>query len=683
MAIRSGDVPLGINEILTDITGSVGERADLVGLGVLVGATSGVVGAGDNVILPGDFYGEDITLTATAGNLSPSSHTFGNTGGDLTVTISSLNGIFRFGNVPGWLAVSPTYGSTSNTSITFSAPNNSALGALDRTSVSVQLIGASNSVLDTISVGQDGNEVTFNYNPTTGLAASDYKAGTLSRNFEASSDFKRLVMASSNTNLATVATGSATGTNPITYPITLTHFLDYNTGSNQTTSITTTGYLADNTTNLVRTVTFTKPPYETILWQRDTDHGEDGPLELDDTAGSTSQNFTGATSIPYNSTQTPPGGHDWTCTIPSGSSFLSLSSTTGNYHPNGDGKVGGSSDPGDSSVTINFTDNNTGAERGGLILLEDDTSGQTHELRVFQPARKLTTFSITSNQADTHSLALPAKADLSFGTWSYQVVANSGFQNTWESYGQVTGNGQSGTNYYYSASLLQHSSDNGITFVPITTTISGSGSGNILVKQTSGYWVDFDDPMKYPYYRFRSQAYPSEYSEYPLTITQPSPTIDFDLEWGSTNNSSNQLASGGSINLKVYSNTNTIAMNVYGDNASSLNISATIRLASSFSTTNFLANTSTSYAATNWSTHLDSSQNTAGRIYLMEFTVRSTTSSPTQTVSQWVNVYAKSTGQTQSEGYNAGGYIRFYIQESTGGGGGSPPPPGGGFPPGE
>ena len=53
------------------------------------------------------------------------------------------------------------------------------------------------------------------------------------------------------------------------------------------------------------------------------------------------------------------------------------------------------------------------------------------------------------------------------------------------------------------ASLLQHSSDNGTTFVPITTTISGSGSGNILVKQTSGYWVDFDDPMKYPYYRFR------------------------------------------------------------------------------------------------------------------------------------------------------------------------------------
>ena len=105
-------------------------------------------------------------------------------------------------------------------------------------------------------------------------------------------------------------------------------------------------------------------------------------------------------------------------------------------------------------------------------------------------------------------------------------------------------------------------------------------------------------------------------------------------------------------------------MNVYGDNSSSLNISATIRIPPSFTTTNFLANTSTSYAASNWQTHLDSSQNTAGRIYLMEFTVRSTTSSPTQTVSQWVNVYAKSTGQTQSEGYK-GGYIRFYIQEST------------------
>ena len=94
--------------------------------------------------------------------------------------------------------------------------------------------------------------------------------------------------------------------------------------------------------------------------------------------------------------------------------------------------------------------------------------------------------------------------------------------------------------------------------------------------------------MKYPYYRFRSQAYPSEYSEYPLTITQPSPTIDFDLEWDSTNNSSNQLVSGGSINLKVYSNTNTMTMNVYGDNSSSLNISITIRIPPSFTTTNFL-----------------------------------------------------------------------------------------------
>ena len=174
--------------------------------------------------------------------------------------------------------------------------------------------------------------------------------------------------------------------------------------------------------------------------QRDTDQGEDGPLELNDTVEFNQSKFYWCyTSIPYNSTQTPPGGHDWFCTIPSGSSFLSLSSTTGNYHPNGDGKLGGSSDPGDSSVTINFTDNNTGV-RGGLILLEDDTSGQTHELRVFQPTRKLTTFSITSNRADTHSLNSPVK-DLSFGTWSYQVVVNSGFQNTWESYGQVTGNG--------------------------------------------------------------------------------------------------------------------------------------------------------------------------------------------------------------------------------------------------
>ena len=60
MAIRSGDVPLGVQEILTDIGGDVASRADLIGLGVIVGASAGVIGGGDNVIMPGDFYGEDI-----------------------------------------------------------------------------------------------------------------------------------------------------------------------------------------------------------------------------------------------------------------------------------------------------------------------------------------------------------------------------------------------------------------------------------------------------------------------------------------------------------------------------------------------------------------------------------------------------------------------------------------------
>ena len=64
MAIRSSGA-LGIREILNDIDGDVSSRADLIGLGVIVGASAGVIGGGDNVIMPGDFYGEDISLTAT------------------------------------------------------------------------------------------------------------------------------------------------------------------------------------------------------------------------------------------------------------------------------------------------------------------------------------------------------------------------------------------------------------------------------------------------------------------------------------------------------------------------------------------------------------------------------------------------------------------------------------------
>ena len=80
MAIRN-TTPLSLRMILEDIGGEEYSTIDMIGLGVLVGSTSGVVGAGDNVILPGDFLGEDISLTATSGTWSDSSYNFPNTGG--------------------------------------------------------------------------------------------------------------------------------------------------------------------------------------------------------------------------------------------------------------------------------------------------------------------------------------------------------------------------------------------------------------------------------------------------------------------------------------------------------------------------------------------------------------------------------------------------------------------------
>ena len=204
MAIRSSGA-LGIREILSDINGDVTSRADLIGLGVVVGASAGVIGSGDNVIMPGDFYGEDINLTATNATFDVTSHSFPNTGGDVTVTITNLNGIYRISNVPSWAYVTPTYGSTTSTTLIIAAGNNSALGSSANSATTIQLLGSSNSVLASITISQAGNPTTFDW--TGGNHTVPYTGGTVSNGVSAGTVFT-LGVTSSNTNLATNITNT-------------------------------------------------------------------------------------------------------------------------------------------------------------------------------------------------------------------------------------------------------------------------------------------------------------------------------------------------------------------------------------------------------------------------------------------------------------------------------------------
>jgi hypothetical protein len=655
MAIRSSGA-LGIREILNDIDGDVSSRADLIGLGVIVGASAGVIGGGDNVIMPGDFYGEDISLTATTISASPTSHAFSNTGGEVTITISS-NGIFRLSNVPSWAFVTPTYGASSTTSLIIAAGGNSALGSAANPSSTIQLLGSSNSVLASITISQAGNPVTFEW--VGGSEVVPFTAGTFSKNVSAAEIFT-LGVTSSNTSLATVSIGTATGTNPKSYPITITHFENFQSGSDEVCQLTATGTASAGT--ITKQISMTQTAYDPIRWLSSSSN-------LSDDGGTVTASFTGATSV--NATS---GGHPFTISFYGGTpSWISSSVTSGTYSPTFKAAAGETA--GTTSVVLTFSANTTGATRSTVVLVTDTNSGHITSLNLTQAAQELSTFDIDSGESDPHILNLPAKADLSVGTFTLQLTANTGYNNDWNIVGYESGTDKNTTGTpprNYDTSELQHQISTDSTWTAITTALTGNGNATINVRNPDGYWSDFDDAMEYPYYRFKSASYPSDYTQ-TVTIKQPKPPIDFDLTLDAdASQYLNALAGNGDTELVVYCNSNSIGLNVYGVNSTGLTIGATIALAGN--TANNLFTTTTSYASSNWITHPNSTQTNAGRPYSMTFTItNNNTSTSSITSQQWVNLYVKGTTQSQSEGQTSGGYSKIFIEQSSSGGGGTPP----------
>jgi hypothetical protein len=645
MAIRSSGA-LGIREILSDINGDVTSRADLIGLGVVVGASAGVIGGGDNVIMPGDFYGEDINLTATNATFDVTSHSFPNTGGDVTVTITNLNGIYRISNVPSWAYVTPTYGSTTSTTLIIAAGNNSALGSSDNSATTIQLLGSSNSVLASITISQAGNPTTFDW--TGGNHTVPHTGGTVSNGVSAGTVFT-LGVTSSNTNLATTSIGTATGTNPKTYPITITHFENFNSGSDETCQLTATGTASAGT--ITKQISLTQTAYDPIVWAGSS-------VNLNDDGGTVPISFAGATSV-----KAADGGHPFTISFSGGTpSWISVSPTSGIYSPNFKASAGYTT--GTTSVTFTFSANGTGTSRSAIALVTDTNSGHITSLNLTQNAQELSTFDIDSGESDPHILNLPAKADISFGTYTLQVTANSGFSNDWEIQGTTTG---TGTNY--DTSHLEHRKTGDSTWTAITTTLTGNGDETIEIRNPNGYWSDFANNMVYPYYRFRSNSYPTDYSQ-TVTIGQSKPSIDFDLVLsGGSNRHVNAIQASGDDELLVYCNTDEIALNVYSINSTGLTITATIALVGNSSTDIFT--TSTSFPSSGWSTHPNSTQNSAGRDQVMTFNIANTAgSSAAITNQQWTNLYVKATTQTQQEGQTSGGYSKLFIEKQSSGGGG-------------
>ena len=160
MAITGSGWPGGYltaDMILQGIGDSPGSQIDLISFGYLVGVGDGVVGSGNDVVLPTDFWGQDINKTANsitlAGGLSSLSFTKASQA--YTLSINS-NGVGKLDNLDSWVSAATTYFTNSTTSIQLLFSDNSGLGSPDRT-FQLQGVGSGNSVLDTVDITQTGN----------------------------------------------------------------------------------------------------------------------------------------------------------------------------------------------------------------------------------------------------------------------------------------------------------------------------------------------------------------------------------------------------------------------------------------------------------------------------------------------------------------------------------------------
>jgi len=544
MAIRN-TTPLSLRMILEDIGGEEYSTIDMIGLGVLVGTTSGVVGAGDNVVLPGDFLGEDISLTATSGTWSAASYNFPNSGGDQTIT-ATVNGIYRVGNIPSWLSVTPVYG-TGNTTFSFRAGDNSYLGAVAQASVGVQLIGSGDTVLDTINVSQTGNPVVFTLSSTA--PATDYDESSETIVLTAGSNFDGGITITTGSDLITAELGSPNSSDPRQYDITITPKTvpRYHLTSSATTIIVEGTIGAGS---IERSATFTQRHYGAVSWSVDSVTWEEG------SAGTDTVLLAGATAENYED-----GGHDFTVTGQSSYSWITnVNPSTGNYRSQG--SRFDSTDIGDDRVTFTFSAN-TGAERTATITIEDDRSGLTDDLLITQEEQVLSAFDIDSGESDQHILNLPRRNTIfQTGTYSFDltVTANGSNSEAWEIVSTTTSTstvGPESDGDYYDTDYLQHKLSTDSSWTAITTALTGTGDATIHIRNPFESWLSFSDPMQFPLYRFRSTAYPSVYSQY-VTIKQPENQMQLSVTWdGTTPNSVLNAICCSDYTFIIDSNTNT------------------------------------------------------------------------------------------------------------------------------
>ena len=531
MPIRADDGgSLGINEIMTSVGGQAGTRTDMIGIGTLIGATDG--SEGDDVVLPSDFWGQDVSLNISSLTASPNSKSLNNTGQSFTstFTLSPSGGTGRIEMAGGitWIFSQTTFfqASGGTYTMTFQVDANSQLGSASR-SGTINILGASNVLKETIDVTQAGNPATLTVN-----------GGVNPLQFAKHSDttLNYTIVLSSNISLTSTLSGDSDWTTSYVSGAGTSYTYRVNNTPNyglaqQSFTLTTIATATDGSgQTMTDTKTVTIPAYDRLSINSYT-------------PGPTCSSQAGATITFDADGETKDymicGEAGTTWTISNTNSDFVFSTTSGTTNS--------------TTFTITAGANGEGVTRTSSVTITDNNSQpgeRTYTLS--QAAQPLSTFEVTPTALTWDHDDTTAK------TVTVNITANSGFSDDLDT---------SHTNYWSTSDEFQHSWTNS-SFVSYEQSITSTTGGNrTYYIKPSAVNNSITNEISNSYLRIRAADYSTDYYQ-ALTLTHKASPVSMRYyhrnSWQTSvgMSSSNPLSAGGtsSVQCRVFSTTNDSAL---------------------------------------------------------------------------------------------------------------------------
>ena len=526
MPIRADDGgSLGINEIMTSVGGEAGTRTDMIGIGTLIGATDG--SEGDDVILPSDFWGQDVNLNISSLTASPNSKGLNNTGQSFTstFTLSPSGGTGRIEMAGGitWIFSQTTFfqASGGTYTMTFQVDSNEQLGSASR-SGTINILGASNVLKETIDVTQAGNPATLTVNGGVNpLEFTKHSDTTLNYTIVLSSNISLTSTLSGDSDWTTSYVSGA-GTS-YTYRVNNTPNFNTNSESFTLTTIATATDGSGQTMTDTKTVTI--PGYDRL--SLNTYSG------LTTCVGISSNTNLDADGQTYDLMICGEDGTTWT--IASTNSDFVFSATSGTTNT--------------TQFNVTVGANTTGVSRTTSVTITDNNSQPGERTYTFtQPAQPLTNFEVTPTSLTwDHD-------DTTAQTVAVNITAASGFSDDVDAYHTQT---------YSTSDEFQHSWTNS-SFVSYETSIESTTGGNrTYYIKPSAVNNSITDQITNSYLRIRAADYSNDYYQ-ALTLTHKATPVSMRYYHRNSYQTSigmsptNPLSAGGtsSVQVRVWSTTN-------------------------------------------------------------------------------------------------------------------------------